>query len=464
MIGGLFKSASRWALVAAAGVIVGGVAMPSAKAADLGGDCCADLEERVAELEATTARKGNRKMSLTITGQVNKVILGWDDGRKSGVYYGLDNINSSSRFSFLGSAKVTPNVSMGFEIMIENDSGGNTTQANQFDEDGNFGGGAVNFQGYSDDAIFAGARRAAVWVEDKNLGRITLGRYESAGVVTTIDLAGIGVIASPSTTLLNGGFFVRGTNGEFFALKWGNMLDPADAQGRTELLRYDSPVWAGFTFSASIGEAGDQWGAMLRYAGEFSGFRVAAGYGYENIRDRATLPSSANPGPATLDPGNKPDIVAHGGGLSVLHVPTGLFAQGQWFRASFDGPGNSQYWGDFLDHKDSTAWQIQAGIAKNWFGIGNTAIYGEYNRQDGFGASNGAAKDYVAGAAGITSVLDVTDTKVTVWGLGIVQNIDAAATEVYLGYRHFDADVTSEGARLNTENFQALVGGARVKF
>ena len=49
--------------------------MPSAKAADLGGDCCADLEERVAELEATTARKGNRKMSLTITGQVHRMVL-----------------------------------------------------------------------------------------------------------------------------------------------------------------------------------------------------------------------------------------------------------------------------------------------------------------------------------------------------------------------------------------------------
>src|SRR5215831_8130585 len=35
--------------------------MPSAKAADLGGDCCADLEERVAELEATTARKATAR-------------------------------------------------------------------------------------------------------------------------------------------------------------------------------------------------------------------------------------------------------------------------------------------------------------------------------------------------------------------------------------------------------------------
>ena len=52
----------------------------SAQAADLGGDCCADLEERVAELEATTARKGNRRMSLTVSGQVNRTILYWNGG------------------------------------------------------------------------------------------------------------------------------------------------------------------------------------------------------------------------------------------------------------------------------------------------------------------------------------------------------------------------------------------------
>ncbi len=34
--------------------------------------CCGDLEERVAELEATTARKGNRVVSVQIYGQINK--------------------------------------------------------------------------------------------------------------------------------------------------------------------------------------------------------------------------------------------------------------------------------------------------------------------------------------------------------------------------------------------------------
>src|SRR5205823_8654587 len=94
MNGALMRASSRFAIAAALGLVVG---VGSARAADLGGNCCADLEERVAELEATTARKGNRKMSLTITGQINRLIMYWDDGRQSGVYYGLDNVNSSSR-------------------------------------------------------------------------------------------------------------------------------------------------------------------------------------------------------------------------------------------------------------------------------------------------------------------------------------------------------------------------------
>ena len=120
MIGGLLKStASRLALLAAAGVVMGGMAVPSAKAADLGGDCCADLEERVAELEATTARKGNRKMSLTVYGQVNRAILYWNDGKRSNTYVGLDNHNSASRFGFMGSAKISPAWSAGYSVLLD---------------------------------------------------------------------------------------------------------------------------------------------------------------------------------------------------------------------------------------------------------------------------------------------------------------------------------------------------------
>src|SRR4249920_2355071 len=129
MNGALMRASSRFAVAAALGLFVG---VSSSQAADLGGNCCADLEERIAELEATTARKGNRKMSLTITGQVHRTVVWWDDGHSSRTYYGLDNTNSSSRFTFLGSARVNPSVTMGFEIMIEIEAGAKTNAANQF--------------------------------------------------------------------------------------------------------------------------------------------------------------------------------------------------------------------------------------------------------------------------------------------------------------------------------------------
>ena len=40
--------------------------------------------------------------------------------------------------------------------------------------------------------------------------------------------------------------------------------------------------------------------------------------------------------------------------------------------------------GAFDSDKDATRWDIQAGIAKNWFGIGNTVLYGEYNEHKNF--------------------------------------------------------------------------------
>ena len=79
------KKLSLGALVAA-GLLMGGLGAGSASAADLGGNCCADLEERIAELEATTARKGNRKVSLTISGWVGEQVMWWDDGSAKGTY------------------------------------------------------------------------------------------------------------------------------------------------------------------------------------------------------------------------------------------------------------------------------------------------------------------------------------------------------------------------------------------
>jgi hypothetical protein len=493
MNGALMKASSRFAMAAALGLALGA---GSARAADLGGNCCADLEERIAELEATTARKGNRKMSLTITGQVHRMVLWWDDGKSSDTYYGLDNTNSSTRFSLLGEAKVTSNVKMGFEIMLEIEAGGTSSKVSQWDEDGKLGTQingtlAGSFNASNVDAYFGDARRAAWWVEEVRLGRLTVGRYESAGVVNTIDLGGISAGASSSVILVNGSFNIRGPNGEYYGTTWATLGDPAASQGRTELIRYDSPTIMGFVASASIAEAGDYWGAMLRYAGEFSGVRVAAGIGYESVTDRQTQAAgTGGPFDLTLP---KPEVNAWGASLAALHVPTGLFAQGHYMAADFSCNtadsnatalgGVSQYWGQTTDcRKDADQWLVQAGITKNWTGLGNTAIFGEYSISNGWGAGSTALGRNIAAPFGgglATAVNGVTDTQLTVWGVGITQNIDAAATELYLDARHFSADITCTGAggpgvctgaagaaptKLSTEDGIFVIGGARLKF
>src|SRR6185369_10966891 len=103
-------------LLSAAAMLIGGWAMPAA-AADLGGNCCADLEERIAELEATTARKGNRKVSLEISGQVNEAVLWWNDGAESNAYV-VTNDNSRTRFRFKGKAKIDKEWEAGYQIEV----------------------------------------------------------------------------------------------------------------------------------------------------------------------------------------------------------------------------------------------------------------------------------------------------------------------------------------------------------
>jgi hypothetical protein len=85
----------------------------------LGGDCCADLEERVAELEATTVRKGNKKVSVTLSGWVVKLGSWWDDGHETNFYVGDKDTTLSSHFQISGSAQISPGWSAGYTIAVE---------------------------------------------------------------------------------------------------------------------------------------------------------------------------------------------------------------------------------------------------------------------------------------------------------------------------------------------------------
>ncbi len=127
------KKYSLGALVAA-GLLVGGLSAGSASAADLGGNCCADLEERIAELEATTARKGNRKVSLTVSGWVGEQVMYWDDGTEQNAYVTGLGSTLASHFKFTGQAIISPGWSAGYVIHVEVNDCDTSLTINQFSQ------------------------------------------------------------------------------------------------------------------------------------------------------------------------------------------------------------------------------------------------------------------------------------------------------------------------------------------
>jgi predicted porin len=369
-------------------------------AADLGGNCCSDLEERVAELEATTARKGNRKVSLAISGQVTTGVLWFDNGDTSDTYV-VDAGSQSSRFRLTGSAKINPNLSAGFNIEVGTLSAtANTVTETNDDGDQGTGDGALS------------VRLANWYLEDKRYGRLTVGRLNMVtDGIAEIDLGGANIVAQ-SGLYFGNKIAVNGAGG----LTFGDFF-PANGDAefdRNNAVRYDSPTFSGFTIGTSWGED-DRWDVGLRYAGEHAGFRIAGGIAYAVDSDN----------PLRAD-GDEATIVT--GSLSVLHVATGLFISGTGASRNLDLPTS----------RDSTYWSVRGGITKNWFGIGNTVLYGEYHSSDV--DNRGTAE--IAGA-------------------GVVQNIDAASMELFLAYKNHSVDLDS-GAP--TDDTHLVISGARIRF
>jgi hypothetical protein len=428
-----------FALCSVVAMFVGGAGMAHADGLPSGGSCCADLEERIAELEATTARKGNRKVSLTISGQVTTQLMAWDNGIRSDVYSVDYPGVGGTLFNLTGSAKISPSLSAGFHIQIGLDKGSRSHQVTQDDDDG----------GQAGDTTMV-MTLANWYIDHKSLGRVTVGRIATATAgISGIDLGGASVAAN-----VNVGYWQRSFNltkgGATLGGTWDNILGGGTVDGstlsRANAISYTSPTFGGFSVSAAWGE-NDIWDAALRYAGEFSGFRFAAGVGYaSNISGLGEVV------PYIGNHADGPNLWK--GSASILHVSSGLFLNGAFVNRDNDnGAPNTKLW------------YVQGGISKNWTGLGNTVVYGEWARvDDGVNCGAGACTKFGGNANDI-----IDSSQATVWGLGIVQNIDAAAMEVFLSYRRYTAEVTSPAGNLinGTESyndFDVVMGGARIKF
>ncbi len=409
------KKYSLCALVAA-GLLAGGLSAGSASAADLGGNCCADLEERVAELEATTARKGNRKVSLTVSGWVAQQVVGWDDGYEENVYVGDIGATLSSHFKFTGQATISPGWYAGYVLHVE---------VRNFDS-------LSITQNWSNSNALGGvALLQSFWfVKSDHLGKLSVGLQSQASDNTAILVDGSGSLVPANWVAFDyNGFFIRNsanpnavtpTWGSIGGCKGGGAI--GDCNGITQnVIRYDSPTFGGFSVSASWGED-DMWDVAARYAGEHAGFKFAAAAAYnENSTERFGILAGDT-------------FQYFQVGAYLEHVPTGLFAYGAY--------GNSQY---DIQAGESDTYYVKAGLRERWTPLGHTVLYGEYenNKADLAFANAGTSTDF------------------NLWGLGVVQEIDAAAMSLWVSYRHLDY---SNNTGNSYEDFQYIKAGALINF
>lgn len=404
---------SLCALVAA-GLLAGGLSAGSASAADLGGNCCADLEERIAELEATTARKGNRKVSLTISGWVAQQVIGWDDGFEENVYVGDIGATLSSHFKFTGQATISPGWYAGYVLHVEARNK-NSLAITQNYADTKFGEGLGLLQSF--------------WfIKSDNLGKLSVGLQSQASDNTAILVDGSGSLVPANWVAFDyNSFFIResgGGNGP----KWGTIGGCqgggaiGDCNGGTQnVVRYDSPTFGGFSVSSSWGED-DMWDVAARYAGEHAGFKFAAAAAYNELSDESLgVPSGDT-------------FQYFQVGAYLEHVPTGLFVYGAYGNAQYD-----------VATGESDTYYVKAGLRERWHPLGHTVLYGEYENNEADGALANAG----------------SDTSFDLWGVGVVQEIDAAAMSLWLSYRHLDY---SNDTGTNYEEFQYIKAGALINF
>jgi hypothetical protein len=393
------KSINKYGLFM--GVALCALAGP-AYAADLGGNCCADLEERIAELEATTARKGNRKVSLQVYGQVNASLLhvsvaDFDDTKVTQT--GSDSQGTFVGFS--GHGRISQDVSAGFVLEVD-------FRQRELD----LGGASIG--GNPD----PGVRQSFFWLRSENLGTVSLGR---AGVATNrfdeLSTASTYLVARPNSLQPLSDGYLTG-------------IDIPYDGGYRDVIRYDSPTLAGFTLSASWGDAvsatdpdgnGDAYDIALRYAGEFSGFKVVGGLGWRHDEDLTI--NLADITSLTIGTGDVETILAS---ASVKHAQSGIFLSGYYA---------DQDWDLGLNLK---TWTVQGGVESKWLtNAGASTVFLEYSETD----------IDLGGSA-----------NVPVYGVGFVQALDAAAMDVWAGYRQYDLD------ELLGEKVDVFQLGGRVRF
>ncbi len=376
-------------------------------------------------------KSGQKKASLTVSGQVNRAIQIADDGTNSALFH-VDNDLSSTRVRWVAKGNVTGSFSTGalIEMQIESNTSSGTNIAGKEAPNAN----TENF----------GVRKLEAWLSHRSVGKLTLGQGDPASNSTSeVSLSGMSPGMYSGLADFAGGQVFRLSNqltttatnratGPSIGALWGNQHD---GRSRTDRIRYDSPNYAGFRFSASH-EQGDLWDVALRHAGKFGQFKTSAAIAYVDWDQiNSVAGTAANAGLV----GTKGDQV--NGSVSVLH-DSGLNVTVSAGSRDNDG----------IDNLSGAVNQARASSDHIYVMLGYIAKLTNLGTTR-FAIDWGQAND-----------LDSNDSEITSIGIGVLQNFKEIGTDVYAVFRNYEAEQNVLGVAQNFDDVNVFMAGARVKF
>lgn len=291
--------------------------------------------------------------TLTSYGQINEAWLNFDDGQEQRDFAPVANANSSNRLGMLIENEISDAATLSFRAEMQY----MPRPSNQV----NFSDPYVNDYALEKTDI----RHLEVWYENGSFGNFWAGQGNMASRdITEIDLSGTTVVAKSAIPDTAGAFFFRETDGTLSNIQIKKAYSNLNGK-RLMRLRYDTPTFAGFTFSAAYGQDvlvedddNDYYDAALRYDFKNDSFKLQSGIGYNWVE--------------APDGGNSTSYVS--GSASALHVPTGL-------NATIAGGTRVDQDGDF--------WYGKLGVIRDFLSIGSTAISVDYGYGNQFAGNDG---------------------------------------------------------------------------
>jgi hypothetical protein len=388
-----------------------------------GGVAFAGEDEIAARLDALeAATRGERGVSLKVSGQVNRVLMGWDDGVASDAYI-ADNIYSSSRVTLSGAGQAAPGFTAGFAIELELREVGTSTLTADNDE-GSATSGNNGFR----------TRLAYGWVESEKLGRVSVGQLSPAtNSLSYYNLWSIIVHTSPDV-LYNTSFEVRGKGGVTTGLRWRDLASGLDSP-RGDFVQYATPKVAGFRAMVDWGE-NDGADAALTFDGEFGTFALSAAAGW--YRDDEALPAT--------------DVRFS---ALIRHMPSGLYVHGAYSSRNYEQAGR----------KTAELIYGHMGVVAPILPGGKTTVFAEAGiyRDIRAGVAIAAPAELLPDGGALSSSETVR------LGAGVMQTFDVSGLEVYAIFQHYEAEARLTGPAGSEETrrlepWQGIIAGSRLKF